>query len=217
MKYTPSVMVGSMSGTSGGTVASSWKGILYVRRHVIPHNPKSDAQVIQRDLMARMAPWFRSLPSEIVAKLNDLGSPCRLSGFNVMTKQSLTEMAAAATPSLVPGNPDCNSLFSAADDGSILDAELEVIWIPGEAVAGNYVVALSCPVDPDEVGLTEPDAWSLATTPVLVSEAGYSTIPVLNIAKDYWVVLLVIDTATLAAATVISGGVACLCTSGETP
>ena len=214
MKITPSVLVGRMSGTSGGTTASNWKGRQFVRRHVIPHNPKTAAQIAQRALMARMATWFRSLPATLVTKLNELGSPLAMSGFNVMVKQDLTDLAASEPPEIIPPNPENDALFSIADDSSVVGSLIQVVWVAGSAIQTHYVAFLTCPVDPAEVGLEEPDGWTLDGTPVLVSNLTTGAIAVSNAAKDYWVVGLVIDTATLVAATKISGGVSCVATSG---
>ena len=215
MKLTPSVLVGSMSGTSGGTTAASWKGRQYVRRHVVPKNPQTAGQVTQRAHMARMAKWYRSLPATIVAKLAELGAPLALSGFNVMVKEDLTDLAAADSPEIIPPNPAAAALFSAADGASATAGHIEVDFVAGSALPTHFVAALTCPVDPAEEGLEEPDGWTLAGAPVLVTTGKYLHINVLNEAKDYWVVLIVIDTAALITATKISGGVSCVATSGE--
>jgi len=203
-----------LSGKSGGTVASNWKGRQLVRRHVIPHNPKTVAQLAQRAHMARMSAWFRSLPATLVTKLNELGTPLQMSGFNVMTKEDLHDLAISEPPEIIPGNPENDALFSVADNSSITTKEVDIIWVPGAALLTHYVVALTCPVTPAEVAKEEPDGWTLTPTPVLVSAGSYPPITVLNAAKDYWVVCIVIDTATLVAATKISGGVSCVGTSG---
>ena len=215
MKLTPSVLVGSMSGTSGGTTAASWKGRQYVRRHVVPKNPQTDAQVTQRGHMARMAKWYRSLPATIVAKLAELGAPLALSGFNVMVKEDLTDLAAADSPEIIPPNPAAAALFSCEDGLEPSASKINIDFVAGSAVSTHYVVALTCPVDPAETDLEEPDGWTLAASPVLVSAGSYDSITVLNGGKAYWAVLIVIDTATLATATTISGGVSCEATSGE--
>jgi len=214
MKVTPSVLVGSLSGKSGGTVASNWKGRQLVRRHVIPHNPKTAGQLAQRAHMARMSTWFRSLPATLVTKLNELGTPLQMSGFNVMTKEDLHDLAISEPPEIIPGNPENDALFSCVDAFTITANQIDIGFVAGAALATHYVVALTCPVDPAEVALEEPDGWTLAATPVLVSAAAYDSIVVLNSAKSYWVVLIVIDTATLVAATKISGGVSCVAVSG---
>jgi len=214
VKLTPSVLIGTLSGSSGGTVASNWKGRPYVRTRVIPHNPQSAAQTTQRGYMARMSTCFRSLAATLVDKLNELGSPRRLSGFNVMTCEDLKHLAASETPEVIPANPDNTALFSAADATSTEDCTIDVTFQSGEADLTHYVCALTCPVEPEETALQEPDGWTLASTPVLVATEAYSGISVTHPGKDYWVVLIVIDTATLDEATKISGGTSCLAVSG---
>jgi len=213
MKLIFSPLIAGMSGKAADAVAASWKGVPYVRKFVIPHNPKSDAQVVQRGYFARMSPWFRSLPTAITDWLDDLAVGQRKSGYNLMTRLDLKHLADAETPGIVPGNPECNALFSVADGTSVGVAQLDVDFVAGSALATHYVAALTCPVDPAEDGLEEPDGWTLQATPVLVSAASYDAMAVLNSGKDYYVVLLVIDTATLVAATIISGGVSCIAAS----
>ena len=214
MKITPSVLVGSMSGTSGGTTASNWKGRQFVRRHVIPHNPKTAAQIAQRALMARMGTWFRSLPATLVTKLNALGSPLAMSDFNVMVKEDLTDLAASEPPEIIPPNPANDAIFSLADDAGVGANNIDLTFVAGPALATHYVAFLTCPVDPAEALLEEPDGWTLDGTPVLVSSAAKAGITVLNTGKNYWCVGVVIDTATLVAATKISGGVSVVAVSG---
>ena len=217
MKVTPSPLVARLSGKAASAVAASWKGILYVREHVIPHNPKSAAQVTQRGYFARMSAWFRSLPSGITDWLDDLAVGLGKSGFNLMSGLDLKHLALSENPEIVPGNPKCDALFSAADATSVLDNEVDLAFVAGNAISTYFVHAFTCPVDPDEAALTEPDGWSYAATPVEVSTGAYAKIAVANIAKAYYVALIVADTNDLATATKISGGIGLTCTSGETP
>jgi len=214
MKVTCSPLIASLSGRAADAVAASWKGVLYVRKHVIPHNPKSASQVIQRAYFARMPAWFRSLPTDIKTWLDDLAVGLGKSGYNLMVALDLKHLADAEDPEIVPGNPQRNSLFSAADGSSAVSSQIDVDFVAGAAEATDYVHAFTCPVDPDEVALTEPDGWTYAATPVLVSAGAYDAIPVTNAAKDYYVALVVADTNDLSTATKISGGIGVTCTSG---
>ncbi len=217
MKVTCSPLVASLSGKAADAGAASWKGILYVRKHVIPHNPKSTDQQTQRGYFARMPAWFRSLPTGLTDWLDDLAVGLGKSGYNLMVKEDLKHLADAENPEIIPGNPKCNALFSAADGSSVLDNEIDIDFVAGNATAAHFVHAFTCPVDPDEALLTEPDGWSLAATPVLVSAGAYDKITVANIGKDYYVALIVADTNDLSTATKISGGIGLTCTSGTTP
>lgn len=207
MKIVPSVLVGSMSGSSGGTTVANWKGRLYARRRVIPKNPRSTAQQTQRGYMKRMSPWWRSLSTDVQIFLDDLGSPLQLSGFNVMSGTNLKLLAASTPPIIVPGNPKATSLFGATDTPSVVSSTLEVEFEAGEADQAFFVHAFSVPVDPAASGVEEPDSWTWDSTPVLVSADTYTGIAVLNGDVDYYVALLVADTNDLSSATVLSGGI----------
>lgn len=214
MKVIPSVLVGSMSGSSGGTTIANWKGRLYARRRVIPKNPNSPAQQTQRGYMARMSPWWRSLSADVQIFLDDLGSPLQLSGFNILSGTNLKLLAASSPPIILPGNPAINGLFSVADGSAVTGDTIDLDFVAGPAVSTNFVHAFTVPVDPAESGKEEPDAWTYAPTPVLVSAGAYDAIDVDNSAKNYYVALLVADTNDLATATVLSGGVGVVAVSG---
>ena len=214
MKVTCSPLVAALSGRAADAVAGSWKGILYVRKHVVPHNPKSAGQVTQRRYMARMSPWFRSLPEKVTDWLDDLAVGLGNSGYNLMVAEDLKHLAAAEVPEIVPANAKCNALFSVADATGGPN-KLDVTWVAGNAVGGHFVYIFTCPVDPDEVAKTEPDGWTRRPGGAPnVFDAAQAAIAVSNAAKDYYVACLVGDTADFAAATIISGGIGQTCTSG---
>ena len=131
-----------------------------------------------------------------------------------MVAEDLKHLADAEDPEIVPANPKCDAVFSSADGSSAVSSQIDIDFVAGSAVATYYVHAFTCPVDPDEVALTEPDGWTYAATPVLVSAGAYDAIPVTNAAKDYYVALVVADTNDLSTATKISGGLGATCTSG---
>ena len=217
MKITWSPLVAGGSGRTADAVVGNWKGISYVRKFVVPTNPKSAAQVIQRGYMSRMSPWWRSLPSDLTALINTLAVGQKMSGFNLSTKRNLTDLKAAAAPGLVPGNPDAAALLTVVDGAGGTDAEIDITWAAGAAIATHFVHPFTCPVDPDEAEKEEADAWTMYGTPTLVSAGSIAAIPVTFVAKAYYVACLVGDTNDLATCTVLSGGTAKEITSGETP
>ena len=217
MKVILSPLVAGLSGKAADTVAAKWKGIQYIRKHTIPHNPKTAAQVTQRAYFARMAVWFRSLPSALTAALDALAVGQGKSGYNLMAGLDLKHLAKAENPEIFPANPDANAVFLIVDATSIVDAEINLNWVQGVATTGHFLHVFTCPVDPDEVGLTEPDGWTMFDAPITVQSGSQAAIPVANIAKSYYVVGIVADTDDLTTATVFSGGIGCTVTSGETP
>jgi len=214
MKVIPSPLVAGFSGKAAHAVAGSWKGIGYVRKWVKPFNPKSTDQTTQRGYMSRMSPWFRSLPATVTTWLDDLAVGLGKSGFNLMVAEDLKHLADAEVPEIVPANPKCNALFSAAD-GVGGGGQINITWVAGVATTTYWVHIFTCPVDPDEVAKTEPDGWTYQSTVVeLVSAGAAAALPVLNSGKDYYVACLVANHATLSSATIISGGIGVTCGSG---
>jgi len=214
MKVIPSPLVAGFSGKAAHAVTATWKGILYVRKWVKPFNPQSTDQTTQRGYMARMSPWHRSLPAAATDWLDDLAVGLGKSGFNLMVAEDLKHLADAEAPEIVPANPKENALFSISDDGGA-GSQIDVAWVAGVAVATHHVHVFSCPVDPDEVAKTEPDGWTYHSGTVeLVSASGAAALAVLNAGKDYFVVCLVADNATLASAVSISGGIGATIASG---
>lgn len=214
MKLVFSPLVAGMSGRAADAVAAAWKGVPYVRKFVVPHNPKSTDQTTQRGYMARMAPLFRSLPDAVTEWLDALAVGLGKSGFNLMVAEDLKHLHEAEDLEIVPANSKCNALFSMADDGGI-GSQIDVTWVAGVAVATHNVHGFTCPVDPNQVGKLEPDGWTYQSGEIeLVSALAAGSYLCANSAKDYYVALLVANHAVLATATAIAGGIGLTCTSG---
>jgi len=214
MKVTCSPLIASLSGRAADAVAASWKGVLYVRKHVVPHNPKSAGQIAQRGYMARMSPMFRSLPTAIKTWLDDLAVGLGKSGFNLMVAEDLKHLADAEDPQIVPANPNENAVFSIAD-GAGASGQIDITWVAGSADSTHFVHAFTCPVDPDEVAKTEPDGWTYHSGEVeQVTTGAAGSFVVSNVAKDYHVVAIVADHVVLATAANYSGGIGATIASG---
>jgi len=206
VKLTFSPLVAGMSGKAADAVAATWKGVAYVRKHVIPKNPKSPGQVAQRGLLTRMPPWWRSLPAGLKTLVNSLAVGRKMSGYNLMVKTDLTILAAAGDPIIVPGNPDLHPVsLVAGANGSI--SGLKITWTQDLATTGNFAHIFTAPVDPDEESLTEPDVWTYQSDDIVTVETEEADdVPTANAAKDYYIAVVVADTNDLATATCVSGG-----------
>ncbi len=216
MKYVPSALISSLSGTTGAAVASSWKGRGYIRKWVRPHNPQSDLQMAQRARVAHQAPWFRSLSDQMETWLEELGTPLALSGYNVTAKANVLAMARGNPPIIVPGNPKVEEVVNFSAYGGGGDRHLSASWEQGSAVADNCIRLFTVPVDPDEEGKQEPDIWTEHTAAgvIKVSAGAAYTAALAHGEKAYYCVLLVGNsTENFAAATKTAGGVAVLATS----
>jgi len=121
MKVKFSPLVASMSGTAADAVMASWKGIQYVRKHVIPHNPDTDAQKLVRNSLTRCVTLWRSLGTVAKAWLNKYAVDYRLSGFNVFVQKNRALEQAEAALLVMPPNPYVNEPTDFA--GSVVVAE----------------------------------------------------------------------------------------------
>ena len=104
MKVTPSALVNTLSGKTGGVVASHWKGRAYIRKLVKPANPKTTAQMAVRNSMKVCPSIWRSIGPATQKHLGKLGSSQVKSGFNMFTKLARAAIQAATYFMLVPNN-----------------------------------------------------------------------------------------------------------------
>lgn len=64
------------------TVFSKWKGINYIRSRVVPHNPKSAAQVAIRDALAELVALWQDCYASVKLNWDEWASGRDYSGFN---------------------------------------------------------------------------------------------------------------------------------------
>jgi hypothetical protein len=80
MKYEGSPF-GKMSGAISGQVASSWKGIKYGRAYVIPNNPQTVNQTLQRTIFKNVSEFGRRIV-DTVLNIYTIPAPKLMSAFN---------------------------------------------------------------------------------------------------------------------------------------
>ena len=134
MKITYSPLVASCSGTTANAVAATWKGINYIRQHVIPANPNTAAQQLVRNALTRCVTLWRSLHANIKSWLNTYGVDYRMSGFNVFMQKCRTLEQAGSALKPVPDNPYCPApaSFAGAAGGA---GEITVTWTDNSPAA----------------------------------------------------------------------------------
>jgi len=77
------------SGTlAGAIVFSKWKGRQYVRRHAIPHNPKSGLQVGMRAGFKFTSQDYKNLSGAVVSHWKALSDPLALTPLDVQQRYS---------------------------------------------------------------------------------------------------------------------------------
>ena len=138
MKYTCSAIVSGLSGSAGDLVAATWKGIGYLRRRVIPANPKSAGQTAQRDALSACVACYQGLANDLQTFLDLLGADAGYSGFNKYIAGNVAEERADYGHDIIPANRYAETLQSfAAVTGLGASGTIDVSWSAGSYVAGD--------------------------------------------------------------------------------
>ena len=133
----PLMSFGARGKLGGSLVYSAWKGINTARQLVTPANPRSPAQVAQRDLLALIVAAWRSVDIEQAVrtawnKMAQLtGRP--LSGFNLFSSQLVQLAAIDPAASIVSGVSD-----TGADTVNLSCVNLDDLAVGDEA--GNFTI-----------------------------------------------------------------------------
>jgi len=102
--YSP--LVTDMRGKLGDAVMSIWKGIHYVRSRVIPSNPQTAAQTLQRDALKNTLTMWQSVKSWAKTIWDTYAEGYALSGYNRYMDDNILLVKAGTAGSLTPFNPD---------------------------------------------------------------------------------------------------------------
>lgn len=92
MKITFSPLIAAASGRTADLVASSWKGQAYIRKAVTPHNPRSPAQVAQRNAMSECVGIWHLLSGMLKGAYGLGATPYNISGFNDFCKLNVVAL-----------------------------------------------------------------------------------------------------------------------------
>lgn len=88
------------SGTVGKAIVfAKWKGRNYVRRWVIPSNPKSDLQVATRAMMKYLTQIWSSIETITQATWADLADAGKVSPFNAFISRNMSDWTQSLAPS----------------------------------------------------------------------------------------------------------------------
>jgi hypothetical protein len=90
-------------------VYSKWKGRAYVREYVVPTNPRTLDQVIQRGNLGALSKWWAGLPDDPTARASwdALAAAKTISPFNAMLSYNLEQLRDNQAP---VGNIDGGSV-----------------------------------------------------------------------------------------------------------
>ena len=125
IKFSP--LIAGASGRAADAVASNWKGRAYVRKHVIPHNPQSAAQIAVRESMARCVTLWRSLSTTIKTWLNTYGTGYRMAGYNIFAQKNRALEQVPSALVVVPANPNVPAVAAFAASVAVAE-KITVTW-----------------------------------------------------------------------------------------
>jgi hypothetical protein len=140
MKMTFSPLIAGLRGRAADAVASSWKGIPYVRKYVIPANPNTPAQQAVRQSFARCIPLWRSLYYVLKLFLDSYGVDYQMSGMNVFVQKNRVLEQADGVLTPMPANPLCPAPSTLAFvTGVGLSGDIDLSWLDNSTEGyGNY-------------------------------------------------------------------------------
>lgn len=181
--YSPIVV--SISGKVADAVFARWKGRNYLRSRVVPANPKSAAQTVVRESMARAVSLWQSLYAELKTAMDVYAAGYRMSGYNWMVGQNRKDEEGHDSNAVTPANP----LIDGAATFTPISGAAGIItlqWTGGTISADHKVTALHRKV---EVA-SEVDAITLFEEDTTLFSAGTLSMTGLDTGELYrvWVI-----------------------------
>jgi hypothetical protein len=136
-----SPIIVSISGKVADAVFARWKGRNYIRSRVVPANPRSTAQMVVRNSMARAVSLWQSLYAALKTAMDVYAAGYRMSGFNWMVSQNRKDEETHDSNAITPANP----LIDGAATFTPITGAAGIItldWTGGTESANHKVTAL---------------------------------------------------------------------------
>lgn len=153
-----SALFSAASGRIGDVVCSKWKGIPYVRRRVVPANPQSGDQCLQRYMLKvalllwqsikswAKVPWDLNVSGEALSGYNQFMDNCIAALIPQFTAGGIAEDPTWSTPAVTVGSPynAARAALLAVDAGTPGDGTVTFTWTKRAGVLlTDYVHLLS--------------------------------------------------------------------------
>lgn len=198
-KVTFSALLSAASGKIGDVVMSRWKGIAYARRRVIPSNPQSGDQCMQRHILKvslllwqsvklwAKAPWDTAVSGYAWSGYNRFMDLCMAALLDQFTAGDAKEDPTWTTPAvtvLTPFNLKHAELID-VQAGSGASPAFKITWTARDPVVATDIVNPYYRLD-------EGTAW-IPVTPV-TEETAEATFPDCADAQEYEFALVPHDT-----------------------
>ena len=194
MKFKTSVAFSSISGSSGDVTASSWKGVGYLRKRVVPKNPKTVGQVAVRAALTACTALYQGLPALMKTFLNLLGTERLMSGFNVFTKANATSERTNHYGPIMPSNTHVSNILGIAAAAGASSGQIAVTWTAAGWTASCTPVVMVRKTNGSGGFLTPWQVGTQSGAPNMT--AGTVTITGLTAGSSYAVALMAIDASS---------------------
>lgn len=140
---------------AGGTIAktvvfSKWRGIAYVRQHVIPANPNTTGQQATRNVFRTMSEMWKILPTIAVTPWDTFATGRAFVGRNAFMGQNTEAMRGEVDMDLFVGSPGARGGLP------------PLTMVPTTVAAGGIEVPMTEPAI--------PASWTLVSAQALVFE-----------------------------------------------
>lgn len=122
---TPLLSFGARGKIGDSLVFAAWRGVAYVRRHVIPANPQSTAQTLTRDIFATLEEMWKTGGPLMRAAFNLYATGQKFVGRNAYLGKNIEAMRGDANMDAYIGSPGAkgglapNSVSTVAGVGTI--------------------------------------------------------------------------------------------------
>lgn len=152
-------ILSKVSGKIAGVVGGSWKDKAYLRAYVIPANPNTAAQQVQRTKFSDVVEFCKPLVGQVFNSFTDKFIK-NMSGFNFFIKRNIA---------IFDGTPDYTAIkvtegpLSAptANNTTYSDPDLTINWYKTLGNNGSDTDQVSCAVYNNVTGI-----WSFSAAPV---------------------------------------------------
>lgn len=157
MKYVPGPMVGLLSRSQGNTTAARNRGGAYIRNRVVPVNPNTDKQTVQRELLASLSSSWRDLTQAEreawialglqMTRRDTLGQEYTLTGLQAYTSVNRNLILIGDDPTPTAPALDMPPDLTDVDVASLTAAAFTIDWTA--ALDGDWIVfEATAPVSP---------------------------------------------------------------------
>lgn len=217
MKLILSPLVAALRGRAGGAVCAVTRGVQYVKAHAHPGGPPSAAQLEHRAHIARLADWWRGLPTVMREFLDLLAAENNTTGYALFSKTNATHRSPGPEPILVPKNKHVAQAGWIQAIPGTYDHDLHISWGLGKADANHFIRFFTLSVHRLILpGEKEADLWRWHPSH-LITHLQPIVLIELNPDTEYWIVAIVAPHDHWPPGLKMSGGVITTCKTNPGP